>query len=312
MPLSSVRKPIDFMGRRGLVAAAIVLLVTISIASLLLRGLLLGLDLTGGILVEIGFTEPVELGTVRTALQQAGHDEVVVQYFGSRSDVVIRLAPRAGEEAEVVAHTLVSALSTQQRLQPSVHRVEYVGAQVGKELTEQGALAVLVALLGILAYVTLRFEWRFALGAVLATVHDTIVTLGFFSVFGIEFDLTVLAAVLAVIGYSLNDTIVVFDRIRENFRRMRTDTVADIMNAAINQTLSRTLATSFTTLLVVVALYLFGGQVMRGFSLAMIVGILVGTVSSIYVASPFALWLGVSRADFLPKARSDDKPDSRP
>jgi preprotein translocase subunit SecF len=193
-----------------------------------------------------------------------------------------------------------------------MRRVEHVGAQIGEELTEQGGLAMLFALIGILIYVAMRFEWRFALGAVLATVHDTVFTLGFFALFGIEFDLTVLAALLAVIGYSLNDTIVVFDRIRENFRRMRTGTVADVMNVSINQTLSRTIMTSATTLLVVVSLFLFGGQVIHGFALALIVGIVIGTVSSIYVASPLALWLGISRTNMAAKKSPEEEAESRP
>lgn len=293
-------------------AVVLALLIATSIASLAFRGLVLGLDLTGGVLMELGYAAPVDLGEVRASLVKAGYGEAVVQSYGSARDVMVRLAPRAGEDNEVLSAKVLDALRGQRRDEVSVRRVEFVGAQVGEELTEQGALAVLVALFGILIYVAMRFEWRFALGAVLATVHDTIFTLGFFSLFRVEFDLTVLAAVLAVIGYSLNDTIVVFDRIRENFRRMRTGTVADVMNAAINQTLSRTIMTSFTTLLVVIALYVVGGAVVHGFSLALIVGIVVGTVSSIYVASPLALWLGVSRADLIQEKRPAGESDGRP
>ncbi len=293
-------------------AVVLALLIATSIASLAFRGLVLGLDLTGGVLMELGYAAPVDLGEVRASLVKAGYGEAVVQSYGSARDVMVRLAPRAGEDNEVLSAKVLDALRGQRRDEVSVRRVEFVGAQVGEELTEQGALAVLVALFGILIYVAMRFEWRFALGAVLATVHDTIFTLGFFSLFRVEFDLTVLAAVLAVIGYSLNDTIVVFDRIRENFRRMRTGRVADVMNAAINQTLSRTIMTSFTTLLVVIALYVVGGAVVHGFSLALIVGIVVGTVSSIYVASPLALWLGVSRADLIQEKRPAGESDGRP
>ena len=293
-------------------AVVLALLIATSIASLAFRGLVLGLDLTGGVLMELGYAAPVDLGEVRASLVKAGYGEAVVQSYGSARDVMVRLAPRAGEDNEVLSAKVLEALRGQRRDEVSVRRVEFVGAQVGEELTEQGALAVLVALFGILIYVAMRFEWRFALGAVLATVHDTIFTLGFFSLFRVEFDQTVLAAVLAVIGYSLNDTIVVFDRIRENFRRMRTGTVADVMNAAINQTLSRTIMTSFTTLLVVIALYVVGGAVVHGFSLALIVGIVVGTVSSIYVASPLALWLGVSRADLIQEKRPAGESDGRP
>ena len=312
MELFKANTQIDFMGWRRVMAVVLALLIATSAASLALRGLALGLDLTGGVLIEMAYADPVDMADVRAKLKSAGYADAVVQSYGSPRDVMVRLAPRADEDNEVLSTKVLAALSGQQHEDVTVRRVEYVGAQVGEELTEQGALAVLVALLGILIYVAFRFEWRFALGAVLATVHDTIFTLGFFSLFQVEFDLTVLAAVLAVIGYSLNDTIVVFDRIRENFRRMRTGTVAEVMNAAINQTLSRTIMTSFTTLLVVIALYLFGGAVVRGFSLALIIGILIGTVSSIYVASPLALWLGVSRADLLPDKRTGDESDGRP
>jgi len=312
MELFKANTQIDFMGWRRVMAVVLALLIATSAASLALRGLALGLDLTGGVLIDLAHAAPVDMADVRAKLKSAGYADTVVQSYGSAHDVMVRLAPRADEDNEVLSTKVLAALSGQQHEDVTVRRVEYVGAQVGEELTEQGALAVLVALLGILIYVAFRFEWRFALGAVLATVHDTIFTLGFFSLFQVEFDLTVLAAVLAVIGYSLNDTIVVFDRIRENFRRMRTGTVAEVMNAAINQTLSRTIMTSFTTLLVVIALYLFGGAVVRGFSLALIIGILIGTVSSIYVASPLALWLGVSRADLLPDKRTGDESDGRP
>ena len=312
MELFKANTQIDFMGWRRVMAVVLALLIATSAASLALRGLALGLDLTGGVLIEMAYADPVDMADVRAKLKSAGYADAVVQSYGSPRDVMVRLAPRADEDNEVLSTKVLAALSGQQHEDVTVRRVEYVGAQVGEELTEQGALAVLVALLGILIYVAFRFEWRFALGAVLATVHDTIFTLGFFSLFQVEFDLTVLAAVLAVIGYSLNDTIVVFDRIRENFRRMRAGTVAEVMNAAINQTLSRTIMTSFTTLLVVIALYLFGGAVVRGFSLALIIGILIGTVSSIYVASPLALWLGVSRADLLPDKRTGDESDGRP
>jgi len=236
----------------------------------------------------------------------------VVQHFGSPCDVMVRLAPRAGEDNATLGTRVLAVLQEASSEPVDMRRVEHAGAQIGEELTEQGGLAMLFALIGILIYVAMRFEWRFALGAVLATVHDTVFTLGFFALFGFEFDLTILAALLAVIGYSLNDTIVVFDRIRENFRRMRTGTVADVMNVSINQTLSRTIMTSGTTLLVVLSLFIFGGQVIHGFALALIVGIVIGTVSSIYVASPMALWLGINRANMAPKKASREEADGRP
>jgi preprotein translocase subunit SecF len=312
MQLFRFNTRIDFMGWRRVMAMVLAVLIAVSITSLIVRGLALGLDLTGGVLVELGYPSAIDPGDVRSALRGAGFAEAVVQSYGTSQDVMVRLAPRTGEDSQVISTNILAALDKAGHGGATVRRVEYVGAQVGQELAEQGMLAILVALAGILVYVALRFEWRFALGAVLATVHDTIFTVGFFSLFQIDFDLTVLAAVLAVIGYSLNDTIVVFDRIRENFRRMRTGTVAEVMNAAINQTLSRTIMTSFTTLVVVVMLFLFGGAVVHGFALALIVGIVIGTVSSIYVASPLALWLGVSRSDLVPERKPDSQADSRP
>jgi len=303
---------IDFMGKRRLMAMVLVALIAASLWAIFIRGLALGLDFTGGTLIEVSYGTPVELAEVRSTLAQNGFADAVVQHFGSPRDVMVRLAPRGSEDSAELGNRVLAALQQPGSEPVAMRRVEHVGSQVGDELTEQGGLAMLFALLGILIYVALRYEWRFALGAVLATVHDTVFTIGFFAIFGIEFDLTVLAAVLAVIGYSLNDTIVVFDRIRENFRRMRTGSVVEVMNASINQTLSRTIMTGGTTLLVVLALYLYGGQVIHGFALALIIGILIGTISSIYVASPLALWLGVSRANLVPRKRPDEETDGRP
>lgn len=296
---------IDFMGRRRLMAALLVVMIAVSLGSLLTQGLALGLDFSGGTIIEVSYATPVKLADVRSALGKGGFADAVVQEYGSARNIMVRIAPRAGEDSAGLSTHVLEALQQAGTGKVEMRKVEYVGAQIGSELTEQGGLAMLFALIGIFIYVMLRFEWRFSLGAVLATVHDTIFTLGIFSLFRIEFDLTVLAAVLAVIGYSLNDTIVVFDRIRENFRRMRTGGVIEVMNASINQTLSRTIMTSGTTLLVVLALYFFGGPVIHGFALALIVGILIGTVSSIYVASPLALWLGVTRANLMPVKRPD-------
>jgi len=303
---------IDFMGKRRLVAIVLAALIAISLGAIFIRGLALGLDFTGGTLIEVNYAKPVELVEIREVLSQGGFADAVVQHFGSPRDVMVRLAPREGEDNAQLSNRVLAVLQESSADPVEMRRVEHVGAQIGEELTEQGGLAMLFALIGILIYVAMRFEWRFALGAVLATVHDAVFTLGFFALFRIEFDLTVLAALLAVIGYSLNDTIVVFDRIRENFRRMRTGTVADVMNVSINQTLSRTIMTSGTTLLVVVSLFIFGGQVIHGFALALIVGILIGTVSSIYVASPLALWLGISRANLAVKKVTEEGADSRP
>jgi preprotein translocase subunit SecF len=303
---------IDFMGKRRLMAVVLAALIAISLGSIIIRGLVLGLDFTGGTLIEVSYTAPVELADIREQLSAGGFGDAIVQHFGSPRDVMVRLAPREGEDNAQLSNRVLTVLQESSSDPVDMRRVEHVGAQIGEELTEQGGLAMLFALIGILIYVAIRFEWRFALGAVLATVHDTVFTLGFFALFGIEFDLTVLAALLAVIGYSLNDTIVVFDRIRENFRRMRTGTVADVMNASINQTLSRTIMTSGTTLLVVLSLFIFGGQVIHGFALALIVGIVIGTVSSIYVASPLALWLGISRTNMAAKKTPEEEAESSP
>jgi len=303
---------IDFMGKRRLVAIVLAALIAISLGAIFIRGLVLGLDFTGGTLIEVSYAKPVELAEIREALSQGGFSDALVQHFGSPRDVMVRLSPQGGENNANLSNRVLDMLQQSSSDKVDMRRVEHVGAQVGEELTEQGGLAMLFALIGILIYVALRFEWRFALGAVLATVHDTVFTLGVFALFGIEFDLTVLAALLAVIGYSLNDTIVVFDRIRENFRRIRTGSVADVMNVSINQTLSRTIMTSGTTMLVVVALFVFGGQVIHGFALALIIGILIGTVSSIYVASPLALWLGISRANLAVKTRAENEADTTP
>ena len=303
---------IDFMGKRRLMAVVLAALIAISLGAIIFRGLVLGLDFTGGTLIEVSYTAPVELADIREQLSKGGFDDAVVQHFGSPRDIMVRLAPRAGEDNAQLSNRVLAVLQESSTDSVDMRRAEHVGAQIGEELTEQGGLAMLFALIGILIYVAMRFEWRFALGAVLATIHDTIFTLGFFALFRIEFDLTVLAALLAVIGYSLNDTIVVFDRIRENFRRIRTGSVADVMNVSINQTLSRTIMTSATTLLVVVSLFIFGGQVIHGFALALIVGIVIGTVSSIYVASPLALWLGISRANMAVRKTPEEEAESMP
>lgn len=281
-------------------------LLAVSLLSLVVRGLDFGIDFTGGTLIEVGYPSPAELEPIRDALHGAGFEEAAVQHFGTVRDVLVRLAPRAELSRAELSSEVLRVL--QQNEGVELRRVEFVGPQVGEELTEQGGLAMLIALFGILVYVWLRFEYRFALGAIAAIVHDVVITLGFFSVLGLEFDLTVLAAVLAVIGYSLNDTIVVFDRVRENFRRIRRGSTEEVMNRSLNQTLARTLMTSLTTLLVLAALFILGGELIRGFAAALVVGVLVGTYSSIYVASVAALTLGVSRADLLPirKEGADD------
>jgi len=290
---------IDFLGRRRIAYVFSALLLLVSIGSLATRGLNFGIDFTGGTLVELGYSVDVDLGEVRRALDEGGYGGATVQHFGTPRDVLIRIAPRADVSSADLSTEVLRTLRDAADEQVELRRVEFVGPQVGDELTEAGGLAMLYALAGILIYVGFRFEYRFALGAVAALVHDVVVVLGFFSVLQADFDLSVLAAVLAVIGYSLNDTIVVFDRIRENFRKMRKGSAVEVMNGSVNQTLSRTLMTSCTTLLVLLALYLVGGEVIRSFALALIVGVLIGTYSSIFVASPVTLLLGISRSDML-------------
>jgi len=304
---------IDFMGRRYVAAVGSGVILLICLISIIFRGFNFGLDFTGGTVIEVGYEQPTEIADVTGALAEGGFEGATVQYFGSRKDILIRLGPDAGEDASAtLSDQIFRALSTAADGGVELRRVEFVGPQVGEQLREQGGLAVLFALIGILIYVALRFEWRFAVGAVAALVHDVLFTVGIFSIFQIEFDLTVLAAVLAVIGYSLNDTIVIFDRIRENFRRMRKGTVMEICNRSINQTLSRTIITSGTTLLVLLALYLLGGEAINAFALALIIGIVVGTYSTIYIATAAAVWLGVSRTDLMPAEKEGKVVDDRP
>ena len=303
---------IDFMGQRRITIAASVIFFVVAVGSLAFRGLEFGIDFTGGTLVEIGFPEAADLPAVRNALGEAGYGDAVVQNFGTARDVLIRLAPREDVSEAELSNRVLNTLRAATGGDLELRRVEFVGPQVGEELAEDGGLAMLIALGGILIYVWLRFEYRFAIGAIIATVHDVVFTVGFFSLTGFEFDLTVLAAVLAVIGYSLNDTIVVFDRIRDNFRKMRKGTPEDVINASVNQTLSRTIMTSLATLVVVVALLVLGGELIFGFSMALLVGVVIGTYSSIWVASLSALLLGVSKADLMPVQKDDSELDALP
>lgn len=301
---------IDFMGRRKIALFFSALLIMAAIGSLAVRGLGFGIDFTGGTLLEVGYPEAVELAQVRSALADAGFGDAQVQHFGSARDVLVRIVPRPGESSAKLSGDVLGTLREVHE-NVEMRRVEFVGPQVGEELTEQGGLAMLYALFGILIYVSLRFQWRFALGSIAALVHDVLITLGVFSLFRIEFDLTVLAALLAVIGYSLNDTIVVFDRIRENFRKLRKGSPSDVVNSSINQTISRTIMTSLTTLLVLIALFVFGGEIIHSFAFALIVGVVIGTYSSIYVASTVTLALGVSKQDLMPLAKEGAEADSR-
>lgn len=299
MELLRLRREIDFFSQRRIATILSLVLVLVSLGSLATRQLNLGIDFTGGVLLEVGYPTDADLATIRSDLGTAGYADAQVQNFGAARDVLIRIPPRENIDAEGVGEELLGVLRTGGE-QVDLRRVEFVGPQVGQELTERGGLAVLFALLMILLYVMFRFQWKFAVGSVAALAHDVIIILGIFSVFQLPFDLTILAAALAVIGYSLNDTIVVFDRIRENFRRIRTSDAQAVMNTSVNQMLGRTVITSLTTLLVLIALFLFGGETLKGFSSALIIGVVVGTYSSIYVAGNTALALKVSTVDLLP------------
>lgn len=289
----------DFMGKRRQAFIFSLALIIGSLISLATRGLNFGIDFTGGALVEVSYQEAVELDQVRSRLAAAELGDAVAQYFGSAREVLIRVPQIQGQNNADASDAIIAALR-EPGLPVEVRRAEYVGPQVGEELQEDGGLAMIYALLMVFIYIAFRFQRLFSVGAIAALAHDVIITVGFFSITQIDFDLTVLAALLAVIGYSLNDTIVVFDRIRENFRRIRKGAPVEIVNASLNQTLSRTLTTSLTTLLVLAALFSLGGEIIRPFSTALIVGVLIGTYSSIYVASPVTLILGISKQDLMP------------
>jgi len=300
---------IDFMSKRKIAMLFSAILLVVSATALFSNGLNFGIDFTGGTLVEVGYPESADLVAVQKALDEKGFSEASAVHFGTTKEVLIRVAPREGVAQNDISTLVLEALkSTSSEIQ--LRRSEYVGPQIGEELTEQGGLAMLYALIGILVYVTLRFEYRFSIGSVAALVHDVLLVLGFFAVSQVEFDLSVLAALLAVIGYSLNDTIVVYDRIRENFRKMRKGSSIEIMNASINQTLSRTLVTSLTTVIVLLALFFLGGEVIHAFSIALLVGVIIGTYSSIYVASTAALSLGVSKTDMMPVQKEGEEFDT--
>ena len=290
----------DIMGLRRPAMLLSVSLLVISIVALAMRGLNFGIDFTGGYVVEAGFEQAAKLDDLREHFASSDLGEAIVQNFGTSTEVLVRLAPQENLSGADVNTEVKRLLDSAGQGAIDLRRVEFVGPQVGEELREQGGLAVLIALAFIVVYIWLRFEKKFSVGAVAALVHDVVITLGIFAITQIEFDLSVLAAILAVIGYSLNDTIVVFDRIRENFRLVRKSTAVQVMNISINQTLSRTIITSFTTLLVLLALFILGGETIRSFAIALIIGVVVGTYSSIYVASSSVLALGITREDMMP------------
>jgi preprotein translocase subunit SecF len=310
MQIFANKTNIDFIGKRRYTAIVSAVLIVASIISLGSRGLNFGIDFTGGVLMEVGYAEPADLGEIRGLLASGGFDDALVQNFGTATDVLIRVLPKEGVKAGKIGEQIM-ALLVSGGPEIDLRRVEFVGPQVGEELTENGGLAMLFAIIMILIYIIIRFQWKFAVGSVAALIHDVVITLGMFSIFGFPFDLSVLAALLAVIGYSLNDTIVVFDRIRENFRMIRKEGPEAIMNISINQMLGRTVITSATTLLVLLALFFLGGAAVRGFSIALIIGIVIGTYSSIYTASATALALQVTPADLMPP-KVEDEVDQTP
>ncbi len=276
------------------------ILLIASIASVSIKGLNLGLDFTGGTLIEVSYEKDADLDLIREQLTNAGFERLLVQYYGNSKDITIRLGPQGDKKASDIGTSVLSLLREGISSKVTMRRIEFVGPAVGDELAEQGGLAMLVALIFIMLYVSIRFEWKFALGSVAALAHDVIITVGMFSILQREFDLTVLAAILAVIGYSLNDTIVVFDRIRENFLKLRKKEPSQVVDISLNQTLSRTIMTSITTLIVLTALFYLGGELIHGFAMALIMGVFIGTYSSIYVASNVALSLGITKEDLMP------------
>jgi preprotein translocase subunit SecF len=303
---------INFIGNRNIALIFSGALMIISIGSLAVRGLQMGIDFTGGTLIEIGYQKPADLTVLRKTLDTEGFDDATVQNFGTAKDVLIRLRPHEGISSADLSSKVLEAINKTTAEPASIRRVEFVGPQVGDDLAEDGFLALLYSTIGILVYIAWRFEWKFSAGAVIATIHDVIVTLGFFSILGLEFDLTVLAAVLALIGYSLNDTIVVYDRIRENFRLLRNKSTEEVMNISVNVTLSRTIMTSLTVILVLVSLFFLGGEIIHNFSIVLLFGVFFGTYSSIFIASPMALLLGISAEDLMIPVKEGLDIDGRP
>jgi len=304
---------IDFMGKRKIAAAISATLVLLSVITLSVNQLEWGLDFTGGTLVEVFYDAPADPESIRGSLVQAGFDGFVVQYFGSEQDILVRIPPQKGVheiENARLGDKIISVLNDAYDGEVSLRRAEYVGPAVGDELRDQGGLGMLMALGMVMLYVAFRFQLKFSIGAVTALFHDVMITLGLFSIIGWDFDLTVLAALLAVIGYSLNDTIVVSDRIRENFRKVRKSKPIDIINLSLNQTLGRTIVTSLTTLLVLFALFFLGGELIHGFAIGLIIGVIIGTYSSIYIAANVLLMMNISKEDLaIPLKEGADNPD---
>ena len=298
------KKTVNFLSIRRITTTLSIVLMIFSLVSIISKGLNPGIDFTGGFQVEVSYEQSPEIESIRNNLSAAGFNDAIVQNSGSATDIMIRIAPREGLDSRTVGKLIIDNLN-QSSNSVELMSSEYVSAQVGEELTEQGGLAMVFALIMIMIYIVFRFQWKFSIGAVMALIHDVLITIGVFSFFQITFDLAVLAAILAVVGYSLNDTIVIFDRIRENFRSMRRAETLDILNSSITQTISRTMITSSTTLMVLLSLYIMGGQSLQGFSLALIIGVLIGTYSSIFIASTSIFYLDISTSDLLPSKREE-------
>ena len=302
-------RTINFMGVRNVAFGVTVLLTVLALFSWFHKGLNYGLDFTGGTLIELTYEKLADVTLVRNELVKAGYHEAIVQSFGATTDLLVRMP---GEDPQL-GHQVAEALQKVGGDNPaSVKRVEFVGPQVGEELRDQGGLGMLMALVGIMIDLAFRFQWKFGVGAIVSLIHDVIVTVGILAYFQITFDLTVLAAVLAIIGYSLNDTIVVFDRVRENFRVLRKASLIENINVSTTQTLLRTMATSISTLLAIAALMIFGGDNLWGFSLALFIGVLAGTYSSIYIANVVLIWLNLNSEDLIPPASTGKEVDDRP
>ncbi|MFM8341965.1 MAG: protein translocase subunit SecF [Methylomonas sp.] len=308
--MTSARQ-IDFLSKRKIAFFFSGTLFLISIISFIVKGLDFGIDFTGGSVYEMHYNQSVDLNTMREALEKQGFGDANIQHFGSSQDVLLRLKPVENVSQKQLTEQILSTANSSQPQAGEIRRVEFVGPQVGEDLVNDGGLALLLSFLAVMAYVSVRFEWKLSVGAIAALFHDTIITMGFFSVFGWEFDMTVLSAILALVGYSINDTIVVYDRIRETVRSSRRESMHDITNRALNETLSRTILTSLTVFLTLLALALLGGKTIHGFAIAMLIGVVKGTYSSIYIASSLALSFGLSREDLMP-AEKDSTIDELP
>jgi preprotein translocase subunit SecF len=303
-----MKRTINFMGVRNVAFGITMLLTVLALFSWFHKGLNFGLDFTGGTLIELTYERPADLGKVRDELAAAGYHEAIVQNFGATTDLLVRMP---GEDPQLGTQVAEALRKNGADNPATVKRVEFVGPQVGEELRDQGGIGMLLALGGVLIYLAFRFQWKFAVGAIVSLIHDVVVTMGILSFFQVTFDLTVLAAVLAIIGYSLNDTIVVFDRVRENFRLLRKASLIENINISTTQTLLRTIATSVSTLLAIIALWAFGGDSLHGFSVALFIGVLAGTYSSIYIANVVLIWLNLRSEDLLPPVTAE-KVDDRP